>query len=60
MEKETETREGANNGVLSQVWNEAHAEETRQGKKPLCIGLSQMWLQKQATRAEVRTHTESH
>ncbi len=49
MEKGTEMREDANNGVLPQVWNEACAKKTRQGKKPLCIGLSKMWLQEQAT-----------
>ena len=59
MEEETETREDTNHAVLSQVWNEACAEETRQGKNPLFTGLSKMRLQKQATCTQVRTHTES-
>ena len=60
MEKRTETREDVNYAVLSQVWNKACAEEAKQGKNPLGLGLSKMRLQKQATRAEARTYTASH
>jgi hypothetical protein len=60
MGKETETREDVNYAVLSQVWNKACAEEAKQGKKSPFFGLSKMRIQKQATRAEVRTYTASH
>ena len=59
MGKGAETREDANHAVLSEVRNKACAQKTRQEKNPLCIGLPEMWLQKQTTSAEARTHTES-
>jgi hypothetical protein len=40
--------------------NKTCAEETKQGKNTVCVSLSKMQLQKQATCAEVGTRTKSH
>lgn len=59
MEEGTETLEDGNNGVLSQMRNKACTKEAEQGKNSPCVGLSQVCIQKQATRAEAGAHTES-